>query len=219
MKTLTDSDGNAFESQAVLTAKLLRENLGGTIFAFPIEESNPFSTYAVVVYAGEKYFVYPRATNISEAALGVTTILEMLKKSGTNVNYEKDVRFISYQAQIDAPDITMRRLKKKGTSKPFFEKGKDIAEGNKETGEAISARGVVKLCYLEMMEKNNPKATQFMNEYYKLLATRKYGKTAAAIKQEVYRMGKDQVARWIEETFKNYIRDNMEVFNILNRLG
>ncbi|MGI1659592.1 MAG: hypothetical protein ACRKFN_11485 [Desulfitobacterium sp.] len=209
---------NDLKYQSIETAKQMRESLGGTIFAFPTEPDNPFSPYAVVVYAADQYFVYPEATNISEAAQGVLTILEEYKKRGIDADYERNVRMVSYQAQIDAPDVTMRRLKKENRSKPFFEKSKDIAEGNEE-GEAFSARGVIKMSYLSMVDDQNPKAAQFMNEYYKLLAMRKYGKTAAAIKQEVHRMGKDQAARWIEQTYGKYIKDDFEVMDLFNRLG
>jgi hypothetical protein len=100
------------ESQIRTKAKQLRQELGGTIFAFPLEEDNPFSRYAVVVYAGEQYFIYPEASDISEAATGVLTLLEEMKKHGYDTNYERNVRLISYQTQIDAPSVTMKRLKK-----------------------------------------------------------------------------------------------------------
>lgn len=98
--------------QAIETAKALREQLGGTIFAFPIEPDNPFSTYAVVVYAGGEYFVYPEATDVSEAATGVLVILEEFKKIGLAKDYDEDVRMITYKAQMDAPSVVMRRLKR-----------------------------------------------------------------------------------------------------------
>jgi hypothetical protein len=100
------------KKQAIETAKALREQLGGTIFAFPIEPDNPFSTYAVVVYGGGEYFVYPEATDVSEAATGVLTILEEFKKAGLAKSYEEDVRMIIYQPQLDAPSVVMRRLKR-----------------------------------------------------------------------------------------------------------
>jgi len=100
------------KDQLISKAKQIRESLGGTIFSFPVDEVNPFSPYAVVMYAAESYFVYPRATDISEAALGVLTILKELKKNGMNADYKRNVRLISYQAQMDAPSVVMRRLKK-----------------------------------------------------------------------------------------------------------
>ena len=100
------------KKQAIETAKALREQLGGTIFAFPIEPDNPFSTYAVVVYAEGQYFVYPEATDITEAAAGVMTILEEFKKIGMAKDYNKDVRMVTYQPQMDAPSVVMRRLKR-----------------------------------------------------------------------------------------------------------
>ena len=103
-----------FESKSIEKAKHLRDQLGGTIFAFPINESNPFSAYSVVVYAGGRYFAYPDASDISEAALGVVTILQEMKKNGYDVDYERNVRMVSYQAQMDAPSTVMRRLKKQG---------------------------------------------------------------------------------------------------------
>ena len=47
-----------FEAKSIARAKQIRESLGGTLFAFPIEEDNPFSSYAIVMYAGGKYFAY-----------------------------------------------------------------------------------------------------------------------------------------------------------------
>ena len=93
-------------------AKRIRKTHGGTILSFAIEKDNPSSSYAVVVYAGGKYFVYPEATDISTAALGVLTIMEEFKKIGQDVDYERDVRLLSYQAQMDAPSTVMRTLRK-----------------------------------------------------------------------------------------------------------
>ena len=91
----------------------IREQTGGTIFAFPVEEENPYSFYAVVVYLGGLYHVYPQAENVANAAQGVTVILEQLKKLGFAKSYENDVRFICYPAQINAPSTIMHQLKKK----------------------------------------------------------------------------------------------------------
>ena len=207
-----------YEEKVKLRAKEIRESLGGTIFAFPIEEDNPFSAYAVVVYREGMYFVYPRVTNISEAALGVTTILDLLKKEGLPVNYEKDVRLISYQTQMDAPDVTMRRLKKGNVSSPLIQKGEDFQDGNEETGPLLSARGFLKITYLEMVDEDNPKAIRVMDEYYKILAMNRYGKTAAAIKREVSKMGKEFAIRWIEQTYEKFVKDPMDIINIVDSL-
>lgn len=205
-----------FERQAISKAKQIRESLGGIIFSFPIEDENPFSPYAVVAFFAEKYFVFPEATDISTAALGVTTVMDEFKKIGININYEKDVRLISYQAQMDAPSTVMRQLKKECMSKPVIDKDVDIQEGDEETGKLISARGVIKFSYLAMIDDRMPKAALFMNEYYKILAMRKYGKTASAIRQEVRRMTKSEAISWIERTYKHYVHDDMEIINIFN---
>lgn len=116
MRTQKSQEGNEekekMKKQAIETAKSIREQLGGTIFAFPIEPENPYSTYAVVVYAGGEYFVYPEATDITEAATGIMTILEEFKKIGLAKEYNTDVRMITYKTQIDAPSVTMWRLKR-----------------------------------------------------------------------------------------------------------
>lgn len=210
-----------FETQVISTAKAIRERAGGIIFAFPIEENNPFSSYAVVVYMAEadKYFVCPKAEDISLASAGVLQIMELFRKEGIKINYDRDVRLVSYQAQMDAPSTVMRQLKKECMSKPAFEKIVDISEGDEETGKIISARGVIKFSYLAMVDDRMPKAIQFMNEYYRLLAMRKYGKTASAIRQEVRKMSKDQAIKWIESTYKRYIHDDMEIVNIFNRIA
>ena len=204
-------NANAIEKKAAE----LREHLGGTIFAFPIDEQDPFSKFTVVMYLGGSYHIYPEAESISVAALGVQTILEQFKKLGADVDFEKDVRLVSYEAQINAPDVTMRRLKKENVTRTIFQYSEEVTEGSEETGELLSARGLLKLLYLQMVEDENPKSIIFMAEYYKLLATRKYGKTASAIRQEVRRMTKNQAIRWIENTYKKYVREDMEVFNML----
>ena len=206
---------NKLQTQSIEKAKKLKKQLGGTIFAFPIEEDNPFSTYAVVMYADGKYFSYPDASDISTAAAGVLIILEELKKIGQDSDYKRNVRMISHQAQMDAPSTIMRRLKKANVCGGIYEKGTDVSEGSEETGMLFSTRGVLKFCYLEMVDEKNPIAIKFMDEYYKLLATRKYGKKAGAIKQEVRKMGKDQAIDWVEKTYEKYVHDDMEIINIL----
>lgn len=93
-------------------AKELHRALGGSIFAFPIDIEDQFSKYAVVIYLEGKYFVYPEATDISEATVGIATILKELTKAGYNLNFERDVRFLIGEKQLNAPDVRMRRLKK-----------------------------------------------------------------------------------------------------------
>jgi hypothetical protein len=102
------------EQAIIQKATEFHKQLGGTIFAFPIEENNPHSEYAVVVYAGNQYFVYPQASDVSLAASGVVTVLDLMKQAGLAIDYENDVRFISYKIQIDAPNVVMRRLKNQG---------------------------------------------------------------------------------------------------------
>ena len=208
-------DVNDFQAQAIAMSKEFKEKLDGTIFAFPIEENNPFSSYAVVMYAGGRYFSYPDATNISEASAGVLAILSELEKRGQDANYERNVRIISYQAQMDAPSTVMRQLKKEQMTRPLFTEGDDLTEESK----LISACGILKLSYIMMVDGKNLKASRYMDEYYRLLATRKYGKTAAAIKQEVRKMGKDKAIEWLEQTYKKYVYDDMDLIGILNSLG
>jgi hypothetical protein len=98
-------------SEIIAEASNMKRRLGGEIFAFPVRPEDPFSTYGVVVYAGSKYHVYPEAVNISMAAQGILTIIEEYQKIGKKINYEKDVRLVSYEAQINAPDVTMRRIR------------------------------------------------------------------------------------------------------------
>jgi hypothetical protein len=207
-----------FQTQSIEKAKQLRQQLGGTIFSFPLEEDNPFSSYAIVMYAGGQYFPYPNATDISEAASGILILLEEMKKSGMDADYERNVRLVSYQAQMDAPSTVMHRLKKENTSRSIYREGTDVSEGSEETGHLLTARGVLKFTYLAMIEDKKPKAIQFMERYYQLLAMRKFGKTAAAIKQEVRKMGKDQAVKWIEQTYEKYIHDDLEIMNIFNSL-
>ena len=206
------------QAQSITRAKQIKEQHGGTIFSFPLEEDNPFSPYAIVMCVENKYFPYPDACDISEAASGIFILLEEMKKSGMDADYQRNVRMISYQAQMNAPNTVMRKLKKENTSKPFFSEGKDFKKGTEGEEEQISARGLLKISYLQMVEERNPKASQFMEHYYQLLATRKYGKAASAIRQEVHKMTKAQVLGWLEQTFEKYVHDDMEVMSLLDIL-
>lgn len=194
----------------------LKGRVGGKIFAFPVNEQDPFSKYAVTMFTGEDFKTFPDALDISEAASGIQQILHSLKEEGLDSDYERLVRFVSYEAQINAPSVTMRRLKKENTPKKFLQEGIDITPT--DDGYNFSARGLIKFSYLQMIDDDLPKAGEFMNEYYKLLAVRKYGKTAAAIKQEVRRMDKATAIGWIERTYSRFITDDMEVMNIMQLL-
>lgn len=199
-------------------AKEIREQHGGRIFSFPIHEEDPYSKYIVAIHLGnDQYNIYPEALSIEEAAAGIMATLEGFKEEGWDDDYERNVRFISHEAQMDSPNLTMRRLKKANVSRPLLELGVDMSKKEDDPEEyLISGRGLVKWTYIEMVDSKNAKAIRFMNEYYKLLAMRKYGKTAAAIKQEVRRMTKEQAVEWIEKTYKRYIPDSSEIFNIMN---
>lgn|GEM_PF-2139328 len=202
------------EDQIKTRAHELRKQLGGTIFVFPIEEDNPYSGYAVVVYRQGINFVYPQATDISLAAAGVKTIMDLFKDEGISVTYEKDVRFISYQAQMDGPNVMMRRLKKEGGCVRSVYSQDDLLDGTEDTGPLLSARGTLKLTYLSMVEDDVPKAAQMMDKYYELLAMKRYGKPAREIRKDVRRMSKDEAITWIERTYGQFIKDPMEVFNL-----
>jgi hypothetical protein len=199
-------------------AEELKKQLGGRIFAFPVNEQDPFSKYAVTMYTEEKWITYPNSLDISEAAAGINLLLETLEKEGHDADYGRNVRFVSYQAQVDAPNVTMRRLKKEvrtGLAKDID----FIPKENGAEGYHISARGLIKFSYYSMIDDKLPKAIQFMDSYYNLLATRKYGKTAAAIKQEIRRMNKNEATKWIEQTYARYITDDMEVMDLMNGLN
>lgn len=204
-------------------AAAIRAAYGGTIFSFPVNKNDPFSEYAVAVYTGSEYKVYGESMPIEEASAGIFGILEGYKKIGIDPDYDTHVRLVSYEAQVNAPSVTMRRLKKtKGTFQvlnPVFENGVDVHIGDGEEEFYFSARGLIKYSYIEMVNEKNPKAIKFMDEYYGLLASKKYGKTAAAIRQEVRRMGRNEALKWIENTYSKYIHDDQEVKNILNSLG
>ncbi|MEL7658017.1 MAG: hypothetical protein AAGU75_19150, partial [Bacillota bacterium] len=113
----------------------------------------------------------------------------------------------------------MHQLKKDQVNKPLFAKDVDFIDESEEHEELVSARGIIKWSYLEMVREKNPKAIDFMRKYYQILASRKYGKTASAIRQEVHRMGKEQAIRWIEETYKRYIHDDREIVNLVTEVA
>lgn len=196
-----------------------KQQMGGKIFAFPINEEDPFSQYAVAIWIeGDAFKVFPEPLTISEAAAAVNETLKGFKSEGWDADYERNVRFFSHEAQINAADITMRRIKKMNEKNK--QKRTNFDKDFKPNGDGynISARGLIKFCYLSMIDDKTPKSIQFMKKYYELLSTRKYGKTAAAINQEVRKMGKDDAVEWIERTYARFIRDDMEVMGIMDNL-
>ncbi|PGS69045.1 hypothetical protein COC69_26120 [Bacillus cereus] len=196
-------------------AKRYQKECGGEIFVFPIEEENPQSLYAVVVYAGEAFHVFSEAVTVEDAAIGVQIILECFEKEGMKKEYSEVVRFITGEAQLNAPHVTMRRLKKENKFVPVPNECDYFEQGD---GYALSARGVLKYTYIAMVQEQLPKAIQFMNKYYRLLATRGYGKSVAGIKKEVNRMSEDEAIGWLERTYEKYFGNGNEIMNIMNSL-
>lgn len=194
-------------------AENIKKQMGGTIFAFPIEADNPLSKYAVVTMVSNNVSVFPKECSVEEAALGILEILKGYKKVGYDADYEKNVRFLSFQPQMDAPSVTMRRLKKDLNQKPFFQTEKDVIQNGDDY--SFTARGIIKMSYLSMVEDKLPKPKQFMTEYYKLLSMRKYGKSITGINKEVNRMSKDEANQWIERTYKQYIHDDKEILSLM----
>jgi hypothetical protein len=145
-----------------------------------------------------------------------------LKEDGNDVYFEQNVRFIIGDAQLNAPCEIMQQFKRaEGTyriveSSPLLERGIDCeVREDIDGGYLFKARGIIKISYLEMLE-DNPKGARIMDEYYKLLSTRKYGKNANDIRQEVRLMSKDDAIQWIESTYDKYVRDAIEFINVLS---
>ena len=201
-----------------------RRQSGGRYFAFPIDPSHPMSRYAVAAWSDGRFRVFPYPLTVEEAAAGMCALIEGVEQTfGGKVNYDRDVRFFSYDAQMDGPSVTMRRLKKSGEftreAKGYLKHGEDVTKSEEASEERylFSGRGLVKYSYLLSVDEKNPKAERFMDGYYRLLALRRYGKTAAAIKQEVRRMDKDAAIRWIEYTYEQYIEDETPIFELLQK--
>nr|WP_145402981.1 hypothetical protein [Paenibacillus xylanexedens] len=204
-----------------LRAKDMLERLGGTIFSFPIEEENPYSQYAVAVFTGSDFNVYPNPMSFEEAAAGVLEILEGYKAIGLDADFERNVRLATYDAQFNSPNVTMQRLKKHNMNGPVLKKGVDVTDHPEHPGEEylVSGCGVVKFAYITMLEEKNPRSILFMDRFYKLLATKRYGKTAGAIKQEVRRMTKSQAIKWIDRICERHFKGGREIFGIMNSLS
>ena len=205
-------------------AKEYHERLGGRFFVFPVEPDNPHSKYAFAMYDGKQFHTYAEAVPVEEAAANLKGAIEAFEEVfKAKVEWDRDVRFISTEAQVNSDNVTMRRLRNSGElrtvgSTGYLVEGVDVSkDDNVDGGYTFSGRGLIKFMYLE--SDDTPKARQFMDGYYQLLAMRRYGKTAAAIKREVKRMSKDDAVTWIEKTYAKYIHDDMEISNIMQELG
>lgn len=196
----------------------IRSRLGGTIISFPVEEENPFSRYAITVFMGEGYQTFLEPLTAQETAMCILQTLQGFREAGFDDDYERNVRFAFGEAQMNAPDVAMRQLKKLDAGRAPLEPDVDVAPNPDDPDSLLfSTRGVLKLSLLGMIDKN-PKGIQFMDAYYRLLASKRYGKTAAAIKQEVRRTDRQEALRWAERTFKQYATDD-EVFGLMQGLS
>jgi len=210
-------------AEIIKRSTAIREQQGGQIFAMPLDEADPNSKYVISMYAGDEIHVFPDVVDISEAAVAVVHILDALKEEGLDSDYARNVRFAMTEAQLNSPDVRMHELKGGAgvtmlRPQPIganadFTKREDGSEGVE-----VSARGLLKMCYIEMVDSQNKNAARLMEEYYKLLALNRYGKSATAIRQEVSGMSKDQVLKWIESTHARFIRDDLAFVEIFVRL-
>jgi hypothetical protein len=101
----------------------------------------------------------------------------------------------------------------------FLTKGIDITpKENGQEGYDISSRGILKAAYLAALEDQGTRGTLIMDEYFKLLASRRYGKTITAIKQELQLMTQAEGLAWIERTYASYISDELTIQAILANL-
>ncbi len=205
--------------QIEMQAMEYRAKFGGNFFTFPIEPDNPHSLYAFAMYDGQNYHLYAEAVPVEEAAAHLRIAIEAYEEVfGTKIDWDRDVKFISTESQVNSDSVTMRRLRNSGELRPAAPTGyltsEDVRhETEPEERYLFSARGLIKFMYLE--SHDTPKAAEFMDKYYQLLAMKKYGATAAHIKREVKRMSKDDAVKWIERTYSKYIHDDSEIFDLM----
>lgn len=99
-------------NELISTAKDIQRECGGKIFAFPIEPDNPHSKYALVMDVGGNFKAFDKPMDVEEEAEGVLYLINLFNEENIKCTYEEDVRFIFYEAQRNAPSISMRKLKK-----------------------------------------------------------------------------------------------------------
>ncbi|ASS66522.1 hypothetical protein [Paenibacillus sp. RUD330] len=194
-----------------------REQLGGNVIVFPIDELNPISLYAVCIHDGKKFFVYEKPVPVEEAAAYIKVFLEALEAEGLDSDYSRNVRFISSEAQMKG-HVTLRRLNKEDERRrQALQRHDEDFQEDGQGGKLISARGLIMVSYRMMVEEKNPGATEFMNNFFRLLENRRYGKTAAAIKQEVRRMSVIERDEWINKIYSSprFIHSAEEIFALM----
>ncbi len=200
-------------------AQAYRAKIGGIFIIFPIEPDNPRSLYAFTTLWGDIVHVYHEALPVEEAAASLQMAIEAYEETfKTKIDWDRDVKFISTEAQVNADNVTMRRLRNSGELRPAAPTGyltsEDVRhETEPEERYLFSARGLIKFMYLE--SHDTPKAAGFMDKYYQLLAMKKYGATAAHIRREVKRMTTGEAVKWIERTYSTYIHDDSEIFDLM----
>ncbi len=181
---------------------------GGKIFVFPISPDDPFSKYTFTIDTGKEVIVFPNEMGMEEAAGAIDYVLKSFKEEGIDISYEEDVRFIMNEAQVNAPSVTMRRLKKEHHFQP-------ITPIKKDDEVLLSACGVLILTYFAVKDENNAKADRLLNDYCRLLSQRKYGGSTSQIKRNLMLMSREEAVKNLRQVHGKYVSDIelLELFN------
>lgn len=99
------------KKKMIKRAKRIKKDSGGKVFAFPIDRDDPFSKYVLVLDLGVEFNVFPEKLDITEVAQCIFEAIQIFERNGFKISYEEDVRFVVYEAQMNAPSVTMRRLR------------------------------------------------------------------------------------------------------------
>jgi len=106
--------------------------------------------------------------------------------------------------EIDAEALEINAKKDFASALMLKEKRKEEAEGEI----LFTGRGVVKSTYLTWVDENNSIARESFRRYCQYLAMHGFGCRASSIFKEVEQMSKDDVCKWIDDTYDQYINDS-----------
>ncbi len=154
-----------------------------------------------------------------EAGSGLAGALEEINKArGTNYQIHEVLRITDEALQVNKNhDLASAKLLKELRAGDYSNIAprrqesvprttKKLVDGEEE--HMLNMPALVCVTIAAWVKDKLPKPKEFLNEFCKLLAARKYGGSAAAIFAEVEKLHEGNTARWVEGVFNQCVNDD-----------
>ncbi len=172
-----------------------------------VKDDEPYNLYEAGAGAGAALEAFNESMRTDYEIHNVLSITD----EAIQANKTRDLATAKLAKELQAGDYT--NIVPRQTQNPMARK--KVIDGEEEV--VFTMRGTALVTYLSWFDDKVPRATQFLREYCKILASRKYGGSANKIFADLERMSKDDGATWIDKTFVQYMYDD-DVMNIFQNV-